>query len=299
MAIGVTQWGREVHVTLGDLKLSCTPDKPSLRIAATVEREIGKNPDNCELRIWGLSAERRAELEQTPNLPFELKAGYTGAASGVFSGALRKGESIKQGAEWIFLATSGDGEDKSTQGKVSLSIKKGTALKDVLKQLVKACGYKPGNVAMLGIPFVSDLKLASGTDKLEKSISVYGSAVDELDWFCKSLGVVWSIQDGAFKGQRAGMPYDLLPNVLAEETGLIQPSPRFNDKGHCIVAALLIPELRPGMGFPIKSPKVTGSFIAAQTRHVIDTHGATDFRTEVRGVPYDGWGALLTDRFKL
>jgi hypothetical protein len=251
------------------------------------------------LQVWGLSEENRSLLEQTPGIGFELNAGYQGKASLLFSSPLRKGESIKQGAEWIFRASSGDGEQLSTKEKVSLTISKGTPLAAVLKQLVKACKLKPGNVDLLGIPFVSPLNLASGADKLEKSLSVYGSASDELDWFCKSVGIVYSKQDQTFKGSRAGVPYDILPDIISEESGLINPAPRFNDKGHCLVTALLIPELRPGMGFTVKSKRVNGTFIAAQTRHVLDSYGPQDWRVEVRGVPYDGWGALLTDRFKL
>lgn len=296
----VTQWGRECSVQLGEILIEVKPTEPSLRVAFVVERELGDEPPRADVAIWGLAEATRAELEQTPDLPCEIKAGYAGASSNLFLGVLRKAESIKQGSEWIFRAQVGDEvELEMAKGqKARATFKEGTPLATVLKELVKLTGLKKGNSDLLGIPFVSDLKFQSGIDKLEKSLSVYESALDELNVFCRSCGVIWSIRDGAFQGAIAGS-FTALGPLLSKDTGLIEPSPRINDKGHAIGTALLNPELVPGVGFTVESKRVNGQFICAQTRHSGDTHGASDWRVEWRGVPSGGFGKYLAQRYNV
>jgi hypothetical protein len=300
MTLPVAQWGRECSVQVGEMLVEHKPKEPSLRIAFQVERELGEEPPRADVAIWGLSADTRAELEQVPDLPCEIKAGYEGGSSSLFVGVLRKSESVRQGPEWIFRAQVGDvvelERDKGAKARKTFA--EGTPLATVLKELVKLSGLKPGNSNLLGVPFVSDLKFQSGTDKLEKSLSVYDSALDELNVFCRSCGIVWSIQGGAFQGAIAGT-FTALGPLLSPDTGLIEPSPRINDKGHVIGTALLNPSMIPGVGFVVESRKVNGQYICAQTRHIGDTHGATDWRVEWRGVPPGGFGAYLSQRYNV
>jgi hypothetical protein len=279
------------------IKVSAKFGEPALRVSFAVTRETGPIPPKCEIAVWGLSRETRGRLEQTPELPCTVDAGYSGAASNLFTGVLRKSSSVREGADWIWRASVIDG-DKPTGQKASLTIAKGTPLKDVLVRLVKAAGLKPGNSSLLGIPFVSEVKYASGTDKLEKSLSVYGDAMDELAYFCASVGVIWAREDGAFKGSIAGTHYTVvLPT--SKETGLIEPLPKIDDKGHAIGTSLLRPDIRPGVLLPVKSATVNGSFIIVQTKHIGDPHVSNDWRVEWRGVPPGSFGKFLSERFRI
>lgn len=293
------QWGRECSVQIGELLVEAKPREDSLRVAFVVDRELGSVPPRAQVAIWGLSESTRNSLEQQSELPCAISAGYDGASANIFTGLLGKGESRREGTDWVFAATVKDECQKADtiKQKARVTFKEGAELKTVLVGLVKTAGLKPGNCGMLGIPFVSELRYQSGTDKLEKSLSVYGDGLDELGYFCRSIGVVWSVDDGAFRGQIAGAIMAPGP-MISKDTGLIEPQPRFNEKGHVIGTALLLPELRPGVGFTLQSRRASGQFIAAQTRHSGDTHGANDWKVEFRGVPPDGFGAVLAERWR-
>jgi hypothetical protein len=256
------QWQRVCTVQVGDVRVEVKPNVENLHVAFLVERELGGTPPKAELAIWGLKEPVRDALEQQPALPCSIDAGYADNSSNLFTGILRKSESIREGPDWIFRASVIDecAKEETKKQKARLTFKEGTALADVLKQLVKAAGLKPGNSALLGVPFVSELKFSSGTDKLEKSLSVYGDAMDELAYFARSVGVVWSIEDNAFQGQIAGTFVSLGP-LINKDHGLIEPQPRVNDKGHVLGTCLLLPELRPGVGFVCESKRVNGQFI--------------------------------------
>jgi hypothetical protein len=299
MTVGTSQWGRELTVSLGDLEFTHTMTEPSFRCSFLVEREFGATPPRCELAIWGLSEDTRAKLESTAQLPCSIEAGYTGGAGLVFEGIVRKGTSTKEGADWIFRATASDeaSQQSTEKRKARVNFKEGTPLSDVLKGLVKAAGLKPGNVALLGIPFVSDIKLAGGADKLEKSIAVYGDGLEELDNFTRSCGIIWLNDDGVFKGANAGM-FTAPGPLLSYKTGLVHPPPRFNDKGHAVGQALLNPDLRPGVGFTVVSERVNGAFIASRTRHKGDTDASSDWIVEFVGVPPDGFNTYLAERYR-
>jgi hypothetical protein len=295
----VTQWGRSCTVQVGDVRVEVQPNQENLRVAFVVDRELGEVPPKAEIAIWGLSEATRDKLEQQPELPCSIDAGYQDSTSNLFVGFLRRSESVREGADWIFRASVADdvAKEETKKQKARLTFKEGTSLADVLKGLVKAAGLKPGNSGLLGVPFVSELKLSSGTDKLEKSLSVYGEALDELAYFCRSIGVIWSIEDNAFKGQIAGTFVSLGP-LITKDTGLIEPQPRINEKGHVIGTCLLLPELRPGVGFTVGSRRVNGQFICVQTKHSGDTHSPSDWKTEWRGVPPGGFGAVLSERYR-
>jgi hypothetical protein len=298
VSIGVDQWGHELHAQIGDIAIDClATDADILHVSFDVKRELGQIPPSCALAVWGLSEDTHAEIKATPELAATVSAGYMGAAKELFTGRVRKVETVRQGTDWILLVNSGDASEKTEKEKARLSIKEGTPNADVLKQLVKACGLKPGNSDLLGIPFATDLKFASGEDKLTRALSVNGSAIDELHYFCRSVGVVWSIEDGAFKGAIAGTPVAPGP-LITKDTGLIEPMCHLDEKGHVVGTSLMLPELRPGVGFTVQSKLITGQFICVQVTHSGDTH-ANKWISQWRGVPPDGFGTVLSERYKV
>ena len=297
MSIGVTQWGRECRVQVGTVVVRATSDQDSLRVAFVVERELGEVPPRAEIQIYGLSEATRNKLEETPNLTCSIDAGYTGHISSLFTGVMRRTESIKQGTDWVFRASVGDPVQitEESKKKAKATFQKETPNITILSQLIKLAGLKAGNSGKLS-GSSSELKFSSGADRIEKALSIYGSPLEELGYFCRSIGIIWSIEDGAFKGAIAGTPYGPGP-LLNSHTGLIE-QPRINDQGHVLGYALLLPELRPGIGFTVESRRVSGQFIAVQTKHSGDTHATNDWQVEFRGVPPGGFGSLVSKRYQ-
>ncbi len=297
MSIGVTQWGRECRVQVDTMVVTAKANEPSLRVAFVVERELGEVPPRAEIQIYGLSEATRNKLEETANLTCSIDAGYTGHTSSLFVGVMRRSESIKQGPDWVFRASVGDPQQitEESKKKARATFQKETSNLTILQQLIRLAGLKPGNSSKLG-ESSGDLKFSSGADKIEKSLSIYGLPLDELGYFCRSIGVVWSIEDGAFKGAVAGTPYGPGP-LLNSNTGLIE-QPRINDQGHVLGYALLLPELRPGIGFTVESRRVNGQYIAVQTKHSGDTHSLNNWQVEFRGIPPGGFGELSAKRYQ-
>jgi hypothetical protein len=276
----VEQFGRRATLELGDVKIEHIPFQRGMRFSFTVERDKTEMPNSAEVKVWGLSSDTRQRLETQNDLTCRLSAGYGDAPGQIFFGVVQDAETIRDGADLILrVQLDEEGGNEYMTKEVSYAAPRNTALKKVLLDLIAATGMKLGNASKLSPKFIS-----SGATSLESGYVAHGSAVFELNLFCRSCGIDWSFQDGQFTGALLGQAYRQDGPLFSPETGLIDV--RLDRRGNVEGKALLTPDLRPGFGFQVKSDKVNGSFVASATSHTGDNYDEGNWHVVFYGIPY-------------
>lgn len=276
----VEQFGRRATLELGDIRIEQTPFTRGLRFSFSVERDKTEIPNSAEVKVWGLSAETRQRLESQTELMCRIAAGYGDEPGEIFYGVVQDADSIHDGADHILrVALDEEGGNEYLTKDVSYAAPKGTPLKKVLKALVEATGMKLGNASQLSPKFKT-----SDSAELESNYVAHGSAVFELNLFCRSCGIDWSFQDGQFTGAPLGEAYRQDGPLFKPQTGLIEV--RLDRRGNVEGKALLTPDLRPGVGFRVESDKVTGDFVASSTMHTGDNYDEGNWHVVFNGIPY-------------
>jgi hypothetical protein len=271
-----------------------------LRVTFTVERDEKPWPNTAAIQIYNLTAAHREYLAGQRAIPCRLKAGYQGNAQGtLFEGFLRDAQSRHDGTDWITAVGAGDGElnqdgDPIAGGSIHKTWARGTPLVAVLKDFCKELKINLGNVVTAG----AGAMLSTGV-ALSHAFTVDGPGLDELIYLMRSLGMPWSIQDGALQVRAAPeVPASAGP-LIAPQTGLVgsvETSTRkvkrvntLTKKAEqkelkiCAGKCLLLPALKPGQLFVLTSEAVTGPVLCTVVRHAGDTHGG-EWYTEFEGI---------------
>lgn len=295
------QWLRSIFLSVGAPGPTglggVSIETDSLRCAFEIERDEKPWPNSATIRIWNLTPAHRAELADMQGVPCSLAAGYQGANGQLFSGMLREAQSVKEGTDWITTITGGDGElDTEGEPIAGKSIHKtwarGTPCVQVLQDFIAEMKVDPGNAAAAG----AAATLTTGS-MLSHAFTVDGPILDELTYFMRSVGLAWSIQDGAFLVRLADVPASVGP-FISPITGLVghvTTSTRKIERENVTTkikettvwkmaagSCLLLPTLTPGIGFTLQSEAASGVYLCTKLRHVGDTH-AREWYTEFEG----------------
>lgn len=280
LSVGVEQFGRRATLELGDLKIEQKPFTRGLRFSFSVSRDKTEIPNSAEVKIWGLTAESRQRLEAQLDLTCRIIAGYGEFPGEIFFGVVQHAESIREGTDYVLrVDLDEEGGNEYLSKEVAYAAAKDTQLSKILEDLIKATGMKQGNASQLSPRFLS-----SGSDKVESSYVAHGSAVFELNLFCRACGIDWSFQDGQFTGAIRGQAYRKDGPLFRPDTGLIDV--RLDRRGNVEGKALLTPDLRPGVGFRVESERVTGEFIASATTHEGDNYDEGRWHVVFHGIPF-------------
>lgn len=289
----MTSWSRSIRLTVGEPGPfgqlgGVVIDTDSLRCRFSIERDEKPWPNSAEIRIWNLNEAHRDQLAAHHGVPCLLEAGYQDSRALIFEGMLREAKSEHSGTDWITTVSGGDGElDKDGEPIASKRLqrtwKRGTPCVQIVKDFAKAMNVEPGNAAIGG----AAAKLTTGV-AIAHAFSVDGPILDELIYFMRSVGLTWSIQDGAFQVRIAEVPASVGP-LISSLTGLIgrvTSEPRKILRENSITreeettewemhagTCLLLPGLRPGYGFALESKAVTGTQLCTAVNHIGDTHG--------------------------
>lgn len=255
-----------------------------LRIAFSVKKSLAKEPNTAELKISNLAEATRAKLRRK-GAPVILTAGYPDNAAIIFSGDARLVDHVREGADWITTITCGDGERAYQFARFSESFAPGTAIVDVCRQAAHALGLNVGNLeeALAAGDF------RGGLHEYTHGYAAHGRASAELDKALRTLGLSWSVQDGAIQVLRGGAPAAGTAVLLTSDTGLIG-SPQFGageKKGSAPILkarCLLQPQIRCGGQVEIRAGAVKGFFRVDRVTYAGDTHGG-DWFTDLEGRP--------------
>jgi hypothetical protein len=307
---------RSFRLTIGNKAFGSEDELRPLSFSFGVQRDKTLTPNNANVLIYNLSEDTRAELEQLsggfgqgsgkaktgsiakPKKPkpgvaqapqdggvtVRIEAGYGEHIGQIFFGVLRKVSSWKEGdGTWRTQISGGDGERSIATAKISRTFPTGTPLTSVVRVLVQTLGVGEGglNSTLRALEVGGFL---AGGKTLPKAITMHGDSATNLEQLMRSVGMSWSIQDGAFYAGPSGTA--TVPGqgpLLTPETGLLG-TPQIDKFGKVTGKSLLNADLLPGRVFRVESTRVTGNFICEKTAHRGDSSGG-DWTVEWVGAP--------------
>jgi hypothetical protein len=184
-----------------------------LRVSFKFTKALTKDPNTCEIKIYNLSAETRANLPGTGTKVL-LRGGYESTEELLFVGDARVIESKREGADWVTTFRCGDGERAVQFARVSTSFASGTKISDAIRTIGKATKMDTGNLESLASGLSPSLQYTQG-------LAVHGSAIKELEKALKVAGYELSIQEGALLALKPGESTTEEVIELSEDSGLI------------------------------------------------------------------------------
>ena len=270
------QFRRAFRVQIGLFTFDSSPTRP-LKFRFQIERDIKKPPNNASVQIYNLAEQTRSFLGAEKFVVCKIDVGYEDDLTQVFFGDLRRATSSKVGPDWVTQLDSGDGEKQLAQAQVNRTFRKGTDLRVVLSALGKSMGLGEGNLRQTS-PAYPD-----GRTTLAANWTASGRAGDELEFFCRSVGIRWSVQDAQLMFLSQEKPAFATGPLISPTTGMIN-SPTLDSDGNVEVSSLMLPDLMPGRAFEVESRQVNGKFVATHTIHAGDSTGG-DWFVKVKGSP--------------
>ena len=270
-------FGRRWTVQVGALQTS------ELDVKFKIKRRLAGRAGKCELDIFNLSAEHRAQAKAAGHPFVQIQAGFREGTSLLFQGDARKVDDIREDTTWTLKVTAGDGETAIRSARVGDhgtpgSFTAGTGIAAVVQALAGAMGVGVGNAltALQG----SSVAFPSGT-------VVHGRASEELGRLCDSAGLLWSVQDGNLQLLPVNGALQREAILLSDASGLVG-SPQQGKGGVVKATALLIPGLVPGQVVQLQSRGTNGVFRIETAEYV----------GESRGTGPKTWAAELTLRVR-
>lgn len=308
------QWRRAFAAEFSDVRIASLENEPNrftLHVAFSIERDKLPWPNNAELAVWNLSDQTRDKLTAAGPVVAKVSAGYVGDVNQLFFGVLDVVDHIKDGTDWVTRMSASDCGKKIKEARVSQNFVKGTSFLDIIRAILKTIGLGEGNLSS----FKNDPDVLQ---KLAHGSTLHGNAVEELAYFLHFCNLEFSIQDGRIQFLKIG---EGAPNLqgplISASTGMVG-SPRLvreeaneltrkrdgkgkgKGKGKNTVETvlgdlvdmittvegecLLNGKLQPGIAFKIESETTTGEYLACATKHAGDTH-ANDWTTAFKGMP--------------
>lgn len=249
-----------------------------LRVTFKVEKKGTADPNTCQVSIYNLNEESRAQLRKLDRARLILSAGFPATFALLFSGDLRRPngiQDVREGPDDVTLLECGDGERAYQEARFTGSFAKGTKAVDVARSMAKSLGVGLGNLeeAMAG----GNYRL--GLSEYAFGYAAHGASANELFRVLRGLGFEASIQDGQLQVLRPGQVARGKQLLLSTFNGNVIGSPRYKSpdkKGGAPTLKLrahLDANLRPGVGVQVESRDVNGSFRVKAVSHSGDTHG--------------------------
>lgn len=240
------------------------------RIVFSCRKQLKQNPNTCDLVVYNLAEQTRAEFEVRP-LYVRLEAGFDGATERVFEGDMRWSESVQVETEWETRCQIHDGGRAFELANVARSYRAGVRVRDVVHDLT---------IAMEAAIDKTSASLLFGNEQFVSGVSTFGRASTQLTEVLRRSGKTWSIQDGRI--QILGPSDHRLQQALliSERTGMIgQPEygqpPAKKQPPLLKIKHVLIADLIPGQLIAIESKSHGGIFRAENAEHRGDSFGQT------------------------
>jgi hypothetical protein len=258
-----------------ELQVDTIGVSPDLRVSFKASKSYKPDVNTCEVSVFGLNPEHRAQLSKVKTPLLKLAAGYGDGHDGVmqifYGHAIHVSHEVKD-AEIISTISTTDGGKAKQTARVNISFGRNTKTDIVLKRIAQATGLSLGNVNKIAAELAKGVKAEIYTE----GTVVSGSACAELGHLLRSCGYEWSIQDETIQIRKTGQAAEGFAVKLSPETGLIG-SPSISSKGVCSGTCLLFKagaglDLVPGRLINVESAFVNGQFILAKTDYAGDNH---------------------------
>lgn len=182
-----------------------------LRIAFSIEKNSGENPNRSTCRVFNLSPTTRA-LVETVNNVLILKAGYrqdVGALT-IFTGTVTRAITRRENADWVTELELSDGGLEYRDTKTSFSFAPGASGQAVLTNIA----------GTFGLP-VRPLPAEIAAKQYTEGFAFVGRSREAMAKACEYLGLEWSIQNREVQILKKGKAVAMQAFVLSPDTGLI------------------------------------------------------------------------------
>lgn len=266
------QFNRTIVVTMDTIQVRSTVDnlgQRGLDVAFRIEKSLKKNPNRCELQIWNLNEDHRAQLQEREDIPVRVEVGYDNQKPKLlFLGNLREAASFREGPDIRTEINSGDGEKKHRGARVNETLPPGATVQKALDILSQKLGIGTGNLAR----FSSGIGLEGVSKKFGGGAVLSGNASRELDALIRSAGLEYSIQDNQIQITQKRQSVDQEAVLLSPDTGLIGSPARGSD-GIVEARSLLNADLQPAKRVRFESREVTGFFRVEKVEFFGEIHG--------------------------
>ena len=305
----MTAFQRAYRLTVGTVEIDARAGVGlnALRMAFSVERDVKRHPNNCEIEVYNLTRSHQAALAKLSSVRVRLEAGYLDETGVIFDGDLRSARTRHGATEHITRVSGGDGETQCRAARINKTFPAGTPIGTVLRELGKALGVGPGNLKDF-----AGATLSNGSKTLSRSLTVRGAVFDELEHITRSCGLRWSVQDSALQIREVGLPVGdrqgpllrpdsgligevELETVVADSEsvkGLVKNTKKLKGEGFAAGSVkvtgqcLLRADLIPGTSFRVESEAFTGNLVCTATVHRGDSHSTDSWGIEWTGRPY-------------
>jgi len=230
---------------------------------------ISPQPNTCDLRIWGLTRNHRNALAKSTAgntvspgtlakvIPAIITAGYAGNRTTLFSGELRAANFVTDGADkYVAEMTTGDGDQALLQARLNFHVTPGSAMQQVLQNIVGQMGVQPGNL-QAALAQIAASPVAAQI--FAKGATLKGSASEILADLCRSTGFSFSVQNGSLSFTPLNQPIPGTAILIDEQHGLIGNA-TVDTKGIMNCKTLMIPGVVPGAQLVVNAINVTGTY---------------------------------------
>lgn len=269
------QFGRSLQVQVDTVKFQ------DLDAQFNVVRNLSKDPNTCDLRVFNLNRDHRNQLATLRDVFVSIQAGYEGEVSEIFKGRLREAYSERDGADWVTVINSGDGSKALRRARINKSFGPGTKTGQVIRDLVKELGINQGNLE-IAIPRLVDPSFVGAGNEYVNGTTVSGRVSEELTAVLKSVGKEWSIQSETLQILTIARPLEGFVFRLTPTTGLIG-SPTIGSDGVVNARALLNGQILPGRQVQISSAHIPDSFVRVERAEFTGDTSATDWYVDLEG----------------
>jgi len=266
------------EVELYDRLASVTIDTLQLTehdVTFSIEKTLEPEPNQCEVAVYNLNEDHRANLEELEpkatdkrGIPVRIEAGYRDGTSLIWLGDLRNVDTLRDGADWVTVLRSGDGEKSYKGGAVNVSYGPKTPIDTALRAMVRELGIGEGNVGKV----VAGLKASGAGSLFADGAVISGPVARRLNDFAESADLEWSIQDGTLQFIDRGKTLDGQAVHLSDSSGMIG-SPTVDNEGVLKVRMLMIPDVRPGTLLVVDADRIKGNYRVEKARWIGSNFG--------------------------
>jgi hypothetical protein len=266
---GLALVNRSCTVTVGTIEIANIGGQIGLDVWFQVRRSLKpKEPNTCDLRIYGLSEDTQRAIEQSaqphpspasapgaPNaiVPVKIVAGYVGATATIFLGEMRSAQTVTDGPDTVTELTTGDGDQAGILARSTASFGAGANAYTVAQQLLADMKCGVGNLQTVAqILRASPLYQKAG-------VVLKGNSKDMLDDLARSCGLEVTTQNGIAQWHSLGQPLGGEAYSLSSDTGLIGV-PSVDTKGVLCCDALMMPGIRPGIPIVMNAGRIKGLY---------------------------------------
>lgn len=212
-----------------------------LKIAFDVEKTLDGVPNEAEIKIWNLSENSRANINEELAL-ITLEAGYRdeGSRGIVFTGYVRDVTHEQRGVDIVTTIQAGDGDKAARLSHVAKTYPKGTQVRDMVIDIQK----------LMEDVELGEIVLPDGVGAISRPMSFMAPPRRALDELGRTFEFYWSVQNGVLEVIPAdGTLSDV--TYVTPQTGMVGV-PTITDSG-VIVRCLLNPGIRPNRQIYVRS----------------------------------------------